>query len=190
MRLTRTLAVVAAIALFASPAIAAAQEPVKSFDQLNTRLKPGDTIWVTDAQGREVKGRIRDLGPSALTLDRGGMETILADAVRLIAEGKPRPIARGALWGLGVGAASGLAMGIAVVADCNEGDECNAAIPLLAAFLGGVGAGTGALIGALMPGKKTVVYRAPGSAGPSQARLSIAPVVTRRAKGVAVAFAF
>ena len=38
------------------PALAAAQDPVKSFDQLNTRLKIGDTIYVTDAQGREVKG--------------------------------------------------------------------------------------------------------------------------------------
>jgi len=36
-------------------ALAAAQEPVKSFDQLNTRVKVGDTLWVTDGQGREVK---------------------------------------------------------------------------------------------------------------------------------------
>ena len=63
MRLTRTLAVVAAIALFASPAIAAAQEPVTSFDQLDTRLKPGDTVWVTDAQGREIKGKYREPRP-------------------------------------------------------------------------------------------------------------------------------
>ena len=30
--------------------------------QLNTRLKLGDTVWVTDAQGREIKGKIRDSG--------------------------------------------------------------------------------------------------------------------------------
>jgi hypothetical protein len=38
-----------------------------------------------------------------------------------------------------------------------------------------------------MPGKKLVAYRAPSSV---QARLSLAPVITPRTKGVAVAFSF
>ena len=53
----------AAMLIAILPALAAAQEPVKSFDQLNTRLKPGDTVWVTDAQGRESKGRSRRSPP-------------------------------------------------------------------------------------------------------------------------------
>ena len=52
-----SLAFVAAI-LTVAPGTSA-QEPVRDFSQLNTRLKPGDTVWVTDAQGREIKGKIR-----------------------------------------------------------------------------------------------------------------------------------
>ena len=42
----------------------AAQEPVRDFTQLNTRLVPGDTVWVTDAQGREVKGGLARSAPT------------------------------------------------------------------------------------------------------------------------------
>ena len=66
------------------PVASAAQEPVKSFDQLNTRLKPGDTIWVTDAQGREIKGRITSLAPDTLGLDGRGATTLPADQVRVV----------------------------------------------------------------------------------------------------------
>jgi len=185
---SRILAAGAALVLL--PVLAGAQEPVKSFDQLNTRLKVGDTIYVTDAQGREIKGKIRDLGPSALTLDSGTAAIVQADAVRLIVERKPRPIGRGALWGLGIGAAAGLALGVAVVAGCDGDDDCAGAILVLGGLFGGWGAGTGAVIGALIPGKTLVLYRAPGTAGASSARLSLAPVITPARKGVAVSVRF
>ena len=51
-----TYPTLAAVLIVLVPALSAAQEPVKSFDQLNTRLKVGDTVWVTDAEGRESKG--------------------------------------------------------------------------------------------------------------------------------------
>ena len=185
---SRILAAGAALVLL--PVLAGAQEPVKSFDQLNTRLKVGDTIYVTDAQGREIKGKIRDLGPSALTLDSGTAAIVQADAVRLIVERKPRPIGRGALWGLGIGAAAGVASGVAVWASCHEGDDCAGAILVLGGLFGGWGAGTGAVIGALIPGKTLVLYRAPGTAGASSARLSLAPVITPARMGVAVSVRF
>jgi len=180
----------AGAALLVLPALAGAQEPVKSFDQLNTRLKPGDTVYITDTQGREIKGKIREFGPSALTLDSGTAAIVQADAVRLIVERKPRPIGRGALWGFGIGAAAGLALGVAVVADCHDGDECAGAILGLAGFFGGIGAGTGVVIGALIPGKTLVLYRAPGSTGASSARFSLAPVITPARKGVAMSVRF
>ena len=52
---TPAVIIVVAVALCV-PAFAAAQEVVKSFSQLNTRVSVGDTVWVTDAQGREIKG--------------------------------------------------------------------------------------------------------------------------------------
>ena len=63
------LAISACCLLGVLPTLSAAQEPVRAFDQLNTRLKVGDTVYVTDVQGREVKGKIRELSGSALSLD-------------------------------------------------------------------------------------------------------------------------
>ena len=57
-------------------------------------------------------------------------------------------------------------------------------------MFGGIFAAVGLAVDALIPGKKVVVYRAPSAAPAGGARLSIAPMVTPRAKGVAVSFAF
>ena len=73
--------VVLAAALAAIPTRGGAQEPVASFDQLNTRIELGDTVWVTDAQGREIRGRIQRLAADALTLE--GFGTLDAREVRL-----------------------------------------------------------------------------------------------------------
>ena len=51
-------------------------------------------------------------------------------------------------------------------------------------------AASGVGIDAMIPGKKLVAYRAPGAAGAPSARLSLAPFVTPRAKGVALALSF
>jgi hypothetical protein len=179
---SRILAAGAALLLL--PALAGAQEPVKSFDQLNTRLKVGDTIYVTDAQGREIKGKIRGLDPSALTVDHGGPETFQADAVGLITQRKGRRVVRLTLYGLGLGAAAG---GFAAGIGCSD---CEEALFGGVLFGGLIGAGTGAVIGALIPGKTLVVYRAPGAAGATSARFSLAPLITPARKGVAASFSF
>jgi len=185
--LAAALTVVMTLTLVLAPVAATAQEPVTSFDRLNTRLKVGDTIWVTDAQGREVKGKIRDVGPSALTLDSGTAAIVQADAVRLITERKSGPIGRGALYGLLAGASGGAILGASAAGgsggECN--DNCGA---ILAGIFGVMGAGVGAVIGAVIPGQTLVVYRAPGAPPPT--RLSLAPLISPRTKGVAVSFAF
>ena len=53
-----------------------------------------------------------------------------------------------------------------------------------------LGSAVGLGVGFIFPGKKQTVYRAPAPAGGPAARLSIAPVVTPRAKGAALSFAF
>ena len=55
---------------------------------------------------------------------------------------------------------------------------------------GGLGTLLGLGIDAAIPGRMRVVYRAPGSGGVASARLSIAPFVTSRTKGVALAVTF
>jgi hypothetical protein len=157
----------AAVLIVLLPALSAAQEPVKSFDQLDTRLKPGDTVWITDAQGREIKGKIRELTPSALMLDGGNGRSFQAGDVALVAQHQGHKTGKGALWGLVAGGAASVFPAVSA-GTCHE-EDCQ-------------------MVAILIPGRKQVVYRAPGASG--NARLSLAPVVTPRTKGVAVSFAF
>jgi len=186
MRLARTLVAIllAIVIAIVAPAVAAAQEPVRDFGQLNTRLRPGDTIWVTDAQGREIDGKIQTLTPEALTLRGDGARTFAGRDVRLIRQRQPDGIWTGALIGLAVGG------GIAAAGCIAEKDYSDSFCPAYILLYPAMGLGIGAAIDALIPGKKIVAYRAPGPAGAPSARLSIAPVITPRAKGVAVLFFF
>ena len=166
-------------------AVSAAQEPVKSFDQLDTRLKPGDTVWVTDAQGREIKGKIRELTPSSLMLDKGNGQTLQAADVARITQRQGHKIGKGALWGLVAGGAASVFPAVSA-GTCHE-EDCQMVAILIPVFLG-AGAGIGALVGAAMPGKELVVYRAPATG--TAVRFSFAPVITAHARGVVVSFAF
>ena len=207
MASTHTAVVLAAALgiLALGPSLASAQGPVATFDALALRLKPGDTVWVTDAQGNEIKGKIREVTPAALTLDGREPLVLGPDRVRLVHERAGSRVGKSALWGGVAGAGIG-----AVLAAVYQKDEtpqpcsCQAcgqpvrtcapsspttvvhwsAIPLLA----GVGAGIGALVGAVLPDRRREVYRAP--AGPSFAHLTIAPIVTPRARGLRVAYSF
>jgi len=183
MRSWKVAVVLAVISLLLAVALAAAQEPVRDFAQLNTRLRPGDTIWVTDAQGREIKGRIQTLSPDAVVLKGNGDRTFGAADVTTIRLRGIDTLRSGALIGLGVGAASGLAL-------CAAGDATGSDWAWCGAIFGAIGAGIGVGIDALTPGRKILAYRAPGAAGAPSARLSIAPVVTPRARGVAVLVVF
>ena len=180
-----TGAPLAAVFIVLLPALSTAQEPVKSFDQLNTRLKPGDTVWVTDAAGHEVKGKIVNLAPEAVTVKADASRTYGPADVNLIHERRPDSFKNGALIGLAIG--GGLALGLCLAAEPIEGDG---ACALAAGIYGGVGAAIGVGIDALKPGKKIVAYRAPGPTGAPSARVSFAPVITPRARGVGVSFAF
>ena len=180
-----TWAPLAAMLIVILPALAAAQEPVKSFDQLNTRLKPGDTVWVTDAQGREVKGRITSFARDSMGIDGDGARTLRADDVRLVQTRRPDGLVNGTLIGFAVGAVGLEAANLALTSqgDCPGG--CQAAIVL---FGGAIGAGVGAIVDALIPGKKQVVYRSAGASGSTH--LSLAPVITPRTRGVALSYSF
>lgn len=179
------LAALVGAVIVAAWAPCAAQEPVRDFSQLNTRLRPGDTIWVTDAQGREVKGRILSLGAEELTLEGRGDRTFRAPDVTAITVRRGDSLGNGALIGLAVG---GLGTGLACLATA-EGQDKEWCV-VVSAVYAGIGSAIGVGIDAMIPGKKLVTYRARGAAGRPQARLRAAPLLTPRAKGVAVSFAF
>ena len=175
----------AAILIVLLPAVVAAQEPVKSFDQLNTRLKAGDTVWVTDAQGREIKGKIGSIDAASLSLDGNTATAFKAVDVRTIVERRPDSLKNGVI----IGAVSGFAAAAGLIVAACSSDECDYAGPaMLAGLFTGAGAGIGAGIDATIRGPKRIVYRAPVAA--ASARLSLAPVITPRSTGLAVSFAF
>jgi hypothetical protein len=97
-----------------------AQEVATSFEPLRSRLKPGDTIQVSDAEGRKTTGRLRELTSSSLELlvrktGPDGRDAWVPRQPRL-AEREVSKIALerhdsplgGALIGFAVGAAPGL----------------------------------------------------------------------------------
>jgi len=189
MRLASVVEYLTASILLIAPALAVAQEPVTSFEQLGMRLKPGDRIWVTDAKGREVEGRIQRVWADALTVDTEPPSTFPARDVSLIRQTTPDSLWNGTLIGLGIGAApwciaaaASHEPGMSVGVECLEGTVVFGSI--------------GALIGLAIDaghGKKLTVYRAPstpGTGGASHARLSIVPVITPRMKGVALSYSF
>jgi hypothetical protein len=163
-----------------------AQKPVYSFDQLGTVLKVGDTVWVTDTQGREVKGKVRDLSASLLTLSAESLVVLQADDVRLVTRHKPRPVGSCALWGAAGGGLL-ILMGLGASNTGTSGAEPSD-IPALVGAGAGVGAIVGAVVGAFTPAPTVVMYQAFGAS--TKPRLSFAPVITLRTKGVAVALAF
>jgi hypothetical protein len=182
-----TASAAATLAFLLLPALARSQEPVKSFDQLNTRLRNGDRIVVTDTKGREHKGHVVDLSASTLTLDAGETRRLTVDDVQLVQDRSHDSLKNGALIGL----ASGLAIGGIAAADCARG-YCEFAPGVVFAVAGGIYGGLGAAIGtgidALIPGKKRIVYQAPD--GKPSTRLMLSPVVTPHARGIALSMAF
>ncbi len=187
-RLVRVIAVplVASALLIAMPMLAAAQAPVTSFDQVLTRVKIGDTVFVTDATGREVKGKVLDLSASSLALrSEGTRQQIPAAEVRTLQWQEHDSLINGMLIGLCVGAGVGFVMGLGIAED----DANQALVGTVFGLVGaGIGVGAGVGIDASIPGKKVLVYRAPSS--PSAGRISIAPILTPRRQGFAVRVVF
>ena len=180
----KTATAVTALAILLVPVLVRAQEPVKAFDQLNTRLRVGDKVLVTDARGEEHKGKILELSTSALALDSGRVRTLSASEVRVIQEWQRDSLKNGALIGLATGA--GLAL-TGIVWICHyEECEWNASAAVAVGVYAGIGAAIGTGIDALIPGRKRVVYRA----GEASARVSLTPVITPNRKAVALSFSF
>lgn len=162
---------------------AEAQNLAGSFEQLQVLVKPGDIISVTDTTGRELKGRISSLSSTSLALLIDGTRRDLSESdITTIRQNRQDSVADGAKWGLGIGAGLGLAAGVALA----SGDgTASPLIPILAMVYGGLGAGVGAGLDALMMSNQVIYYK-PNSA----ARLSISPLVTRERKGVLFSVGF
>lgn len=186
MRVVPAATVILVAAAFAAPSRAAAQPPVTSFDELNTRVSVGDTVRVTDADGRRVQGRISELHDTSIIIEDEAGNALTRDSVRLV-QRRAKSVGRTALWGLPVGGVAGAALLSSMNHGCDSSD-CQGAGALGFVIGGGIGAGGAAIVRAALPARWKDVYRAPGASGSAQ--IVLAPVITPRQKGLALVYAF
>jgi hypothetical protein len=171
---------------------AAAQEAIpltSSFESLPEFVHVGSGVMVVTPQGRTAAGRVIAISPSSIVIDDGGPVTFRAQYVAQV-YGEPgrRPVWRGTKIGLwsGVVLAVAIALEAAAQDECAP-DECFTGTDVLAAslMLPAMGAGIGAGIGLMIPGKRTLIYRAPRAAS-----VSLAPVGGGGQRGLAVRVTF
>ena len=185
-RLPIRLAVAAAVAAsLAMPSLSVAEQrpetPVTAFHELPLLVNLGDRVTVTEDTGRELEGKLVDLSPSALSvLVDGTRYDLHAGGIATIRQPDLDSISNGVLLGLLTGA--GLAaVGVALTAYMPDAAEYLGA----AAIFGGAGAGIGAVADSLRTGSQVVYEKSRTSVG-----LSVAPVLSRDRKGIAVSLGF
>lgn len=171
-RIWSTLAVLAILA----PSPAPAQTASDSFDALRQVLKKGQTVVVTDANGRRTKGKVADVSPSSVVVFTPEARTFTEDTVAEIRV--TDPLSNGALIGAAIG--TGFALWDYLIDPSEPG---NAAV-----FAVGIGLGTalGAGIDALVNRGGTVLYASPRQTP----HLMISPLLGRDRRGAQVSLRF
>jgi hypothetical protein len=166
----RLICVAAAVILL--PFTAGAQTVVTAFSELPTVIKSGDTIDVTDAKGRTLRGRIAELSLTSLELTArkrasDGSEPFVSIGrfspadVRQIRLERRDSVLNGTLIGLAIGL--GIAALPAAAIFCNPNYEDGATASMCASFLGilgGIGAGAGLAVDAVRVERRMVYYQA------------------------------
>ena len=159
----------------------AAQAPRGVESTLETILRPGMTVWITEADGQEERARIVGASGDIVTIDTGAgsrpLRTI--DVVRVRAR-RSDPVINGGLIGAGAAVASGLFLCSLTETWANCRDDVGPMLRIAA-----IGAGAGIGIDALIRGRQTIYEAAPRSA-----RLQAAPIVGGRAAGLQILLTF
>lgn len=158
-----------------------AQPSPPSFEGLRGRVRDGDTLEITRVDGRTFVGRVSRVSPEALTIDtRAGEETLTpSDAERIV---RRDSLDNGLLWGLLGGLVASEMMLRSACGPRGYDHECRVNAGLLLVPIGlGAGIGVGLLADS---GVKRTVFSAPG------ARVSVAPVIGRKAVGVSAQLSF
>jgi hypothetical protein len=134
-------------------------QPVSALTDLWMRVKSGDSVFITDASGRETAGTFARVSDSALSLMVDGqLRDLPAADVREISK-RGDSVKNGFL----IGAAIGATVGAAAYSSCDDIYEGECMHPAGAALMGGlVYGGIGALIDHFVKGR-TVVFRVRGA---------------------------
>jgi hypothetical protein len=150
-------------------------------ENIQTRVKDGQRVSITDDQGQEFKGRIGALAADRLRMLVDGKSVDVAYD-RIVRIDRPNDsLANGALIGFGVGAALGLAV-MAAGTGCEIGCLETGAGGYVAGMLlmGGLGTGVGVGIDALIHRDREIYRRGAG------AHSTAAPALRRGALGALV----
>jgi hypothetical protein len=144
-------------------------------------LKPGAKVAITDEHGDKISGRFAGLDTERITIGVDG-ELRHMPVGQILRVEEVDDLRNGMLIGLGIGVAI---FAVEAIVARSDGFELTAAGYLvIGSIYGGLGAGAGAGIDALVGGDRTI-YRRGGSA-----RLSVVPTVRRGRTGVAVALSW
>ena len=159
---------------------ASEQQPARSFTTLKGQIPIGDLIYVTDAAGSTIRGKLAAITDNSLEMQvNGNSQKAAAADVRLIKWQKKDSALTGVLIGGAIGAIPGIYW---LIADPNE---CTG---LCAEDY--VAIGVGALIGGLVDRalkKKVTVYDA---SQPPTKKFFISPILFLDRRGLQVGVAF
>jgi hypothetical protein len=163
-----------------------AQELAGSLNQLRVLVKPGDTVTITDASGREIRGTIAELSSASLELlVEGSRRPFLESDIKMIRQRRPDSLSNGAKWGFGIGAGLGL-IATASVDELEGTGEKAAWIVLGTLVYGGIGAGVGVGLDAMISSDQVIYSQATGSAS----HVALRPLFTRGRIGLQASLAF
>jgi len=181
----RTILSTTAALLLTIVGTADAQELASSFDQLRVVVKSGDVLAVTGGDGHLFRGRLVSLSASTMDLIAadGTRRALGEEDVRTIRISRPDSLGNGAKTGFAVGGGLGLLAGLAFLHEF--GGESFIVVAEVAALYGGLGAGIGVGIDALISSNDVIFFR-PGG----KATLRVAPILGRQARGMRLTLAF
>ena len=154
-------------------------QTLSSFSELASTLESGDSVTVADVDGQEQTGLVVDILASALVLlIDGERHDVDKEHVKTIHQWRrDDPVLGGLLFGAAIGA------GIGTLSFRRTYDLSNPGV-ILGLFVAG-GAGIGAALDALVPGRR-LIYRSAGEAR----RVTVAPLVATARRGISVSLSF
>jgi hypothetical protein len=180
------------LAVFAFPAAVSAQTVARTFDELNVRVRSGETVYVTDNQSRTIDGVLLTVSADALVMEAAsGRVTLSVAQIDRVRVRRRDSLKNGILGGLAAGAAGGALVALLTDGSDRASTQCTffcddlfSTGQVIAAgmVVGGVfGIAAGAAIDASIKERRLVYEKASGA---PQARLVIAPLVRRGGAGV------
>lgn len=158
----------------------------RSFQDLRRTLKLGQTVRVTDASGRQTKGRVADVSASSLvisTVSRTGLTAV--PEKRAFAQDAITEIRAADPWWNGMLIGAGIGVGLALSPSLLGADPSETGFSILSVLAIGLGATIGGGLDALI-GDGKVLY-----VSPQQTQgVTLSPVLGKDRQGVLVSVRF